>query len=125
MTDTTPSNAAPVWGAPTPPPASKKTKQTLRELQRQEVFKRNAERPVPWTETIRTASSTAGGYGHINFEGVYKGFRQRLLEDEAFEHEILEMILERLMSELYVPLNHRPQAGLKLKICRKPTAKGE
>lgn len=113
---------APIWGAPAPTPEKKKSQ---REEARLEVFKRNSEKEVPWQASFRMAGCGPGGYTWMNFEGLYKGFRKRLLEDPAFEHQVLEMILERIMSELYVPLNHRPQAGLKLSIVRKPVAKGE
>lgn len=109
---------APVWGAP-------EKKKSQREQARLEAFKRNSEKEVPWQASFRMAGCGVGGYTWMNFEGLYKGFRKRLLEDPAFEHQVLEMILERLLSEMYVPLNHRPQVGLKLKICRKPAAKEE
>jgi len=54
-------------------------------------------------------------------EPLYQGFRQRLLTDPAFEGQVLELILDRIMAELYVPLNRTPRKGLVLELKRKAT----
>ena len=103
MTDAT----LPVWGAPAPV-ETPKAKQSKRELERQEKFRRDADKPVPWHQNLRTANGAAGRYDYLNFEALYRGFRQRLCEDPEFEGQILELILDRLMAELFVPTNHSP-----------------
>lgn len=97
----------PIWGASVPAETTKK-KATQREQRAEEIYERNSQREVPWRENIRTARSTMAGYQWINFEGVYRGFRQRLLNDPEFEGQILEMILDRLMAELFVPAEYSP-----------------
>lgn len=102
------------------PSWDKQAKESKRDLDRQEKFRQQANKPVPWHQNMRLGNGRVAGYDYLNLEALYKGFRQRLCEDPAFEQEILELVMDRIMAELYVPLNHRPQAGLKLSICRKP-----
>lgn len=113
----------PIWGAPAADSAkagiSKKTQE------RADGFRRDADKPVVWSQNIRTANGAQGRYGYLNFEALYRGFRQRLLEDQAFEGQVLELIMDRIMTELFVPISHTPRKGVMLKIRRKETPGGD
>ena len=98
------SDGLPIFGAPQDLTAKKKAKESKREQQRQERFRRDASKPVNFTRNIRLPNGTAGGYDYINIEALYRGFRDRMLTDEEF----LEPIIDRLMAELFVPANYSP-----------------
>lgn len=104
-------DAPPVWGAPAtdldpdPTPAPKQQR-------------RKHDKPVPWDTDIRTTNNTIN-YGYYSFEALYRGFRRRLIKDPKFESQILGMIMDRLMAELYVPMNRTPRKGLVLELRRR------
>lgn len=113
----------PIFGAPAPAstsPPVKQVKQTKNEIERTERFRRDANKPVQWHQNIRTANGGAGRFDYINIEALYNGFRQRLLDDPAFERHLTERVIDRIMAELFVPLSHTPRKGVRLSICRKP-----
>ena len=108
------SKGLPVFGAPQDLTARKKAKETKREQERQERFRRDADKPVPWHANIRLPTGKMGGYDYINIEALYRGFKERLITDEEF----LEAIYDRLMAELFVPANYSP--GQSVPLHRKP-----
>ena len=108
------SEGKPIWGAPQDLTAKKKAKESKREQERMERFRRDADKPVNFSRNIRLPNGAAGGYDYINIEALYRGFRNRMLTDEEF----LEPIMDRLMAELHVPTNYRPGASVPLH--RKP-----
>ena len=94
----------PIFGAPQDLTAKKKAKESKREQERMERFRRDADKDVPYRANIRLPTGRAGGYDYINIEALYRGFRDRLITDEQF----LEPIIDRLMAELFVPANYSP-----------------
>ena len=104
----------PVFGAPQDLTAKKKAKESYRERERMERFRRDADKPVNYTRNIRLPNGTAGGYDYINIEALYRGFRDRLATDDA----LIEKVLDRLMAELFVPTNYSP--GQVVPLHRKP-----
>ena len=104
----------PVFGAPQDLIAKKKSTESKREQERQERFRRDADKPVPFQANIRLPTGRAGGYDYINIEALYRGFRDRMATDDA----LLEKVLDRLMAELFVPTNYSP--GQVVPLHRKP-----
>ena len=109
------SDGLPIFGAPQDLTAKKKSTESKRERERQERFRRDADKPVPFHANIRLPTGKMGGYDYINIEALYRGFRDRMLTDEEF----LEPIMDRLMAELHVPTNYRPGASVPLHRRRK------
>ena len=104
----------PIFGAPQDLTSKRKAKETKREQERLERFRRDADKPVPFHANIRLPTGKMGGYDYINIEAMYRGFRDRMINDP----EVLERVLDRLMAELFVPTNYSP--GQSVPLHRKP-----
>lgn len=88
----------PIFGAPAPKPTTtdtRKAQQSRREQERHEKFKRDALKEVPWQKRFRVGNAHQPDW--ILFEAVYRGFRQRLLEDPGFMDVVLDRVTETLM----------------------------
>jgi len=109
----------PISGAPPLANKSSEKRQSKRDRDRQERFRLNADKPVNWTQNLRTANGPNGGHGFILMESLYRGFAKRLAEDEIFQNTVIERAMDRIMAELFVPVDIAPNIGAKLSIVRK------
>lgn len=109
----------PISGAPPLANESSVKRKSKRERDRLERFKRDADKPIDWTCSLRTANH--GHHGFVLVNALYASFAKRLAEDEIFQNTVIERAMDRIMAELFVPVDIAPNIGAKLSIVRKET----